>query len=246
MLMEPQMWRESGQYIIELVNEGKITEERLNDAVSRILYVKFVAGVFEEIDYEEEQRLLAEFGSDEHRAVARRAVKESLVVMKDDNNTLQNLKNAKYITIEGMAGNNIGRQCGGWTITWQGKSGKITQGTTIFEAIKNERKDEATVKYKIDGSYDEETDAIIAVFGEGPYAEYAGDRDGVVLMEEVDAKMLDSLRENLKASNDVPVIAIIVAGRPIEMSEYEDMFDAVIMAWLPGTEGAGVADFLFE
>ncbi len=243
MFMEVSAWDETAQDIIALVNEGTITEERLNDAVSRILYVKFVAGLFEETGADE-AALMEEVGSEAHREVARKAVRESLVLLKDDGKALDALRSADHITVEGDAAYNIGRQCGGWTINWQGISGKITVGTTVIEAIYGRVKDHATVKHSVDGTFDAETDAIVAVFGEMPYAETDGDRDGVVKMTDNDAKMLDSLRENLKG-NDKPVIGIIIAGRPIDMTGYEDLFDVLIMAWLPGTEGEGISDVLF-
>lgn len=244
MLMEPNSWGECAKYIVELVNEGKISAERIDDAVSRILYVKFVAGLFDD-EIGNEQEYLDAFGSEEHREVARRAVRESLVLLKNENDALNKLKDAKFITMEGPAAYDMGRQCGGWTISWQGMSGKVTAGTTIVEGIYNEVKDYATVKHKVDGSFAEETDAIIAVFGELPYAETDGDRNGSVEVAAVDNKTLKGLRENIKDHKDIPVIGIVISGRPINISEYEDMFDAIIMAWLPGTEGEGIADVLF-
>ena len=252
MLMQVSTWDTCAKYIVQLVNEGRISEERIDDAVSRILYVKFTAGLFEEeIGSDEEKAAIDRFGSDEHREVARRAVRESLVLLKNDmvgdETAIDALKSATYITMEGSAAYDMGRQCGGWTISWQGQSGKITAGTTIIEGVYAAVKDTATLKHSVDGSFDTElTDAVIAVFGEVPYAETDGDRDDIVKMAANDVKMLNALKENIAGiDDDVPVIGIIIAGRPIDISDYEDMFDAIIMAWLPGTEGEGIADVLF-
>lgn len=248
MIMEPYSWDECAKYLVELVNEGKITEERIDDAVSRILYVKFTAGLFEEeIGSDEEKALIEAFGSEEHREVARRAVKESLSYIKEDTAAIEKLKNASYITVEGEAAYNLGRQCGGWTISWQGQAGNITEGTTIIEGIYDYTKDSATLKHSVDGSYNEETDTIVAVFGEMPYAESDGDRSDTPTICAKDIEMLDALKANLESSDDdVTTIGIVIAGRPLDLTDYEDMFDCIIMAYLPGTEGEGVADFLFE
>lgn len=250
MLMQPTTWDNCAKYIVELVNEGRLSEERVNDAVSRILYVKFTAGLFEEeIDSEYEQSLRLNFGSQDHRAVARQAVRESLVLLKNEEvngmNAFELLRDADFVTVEGSAAYDIGRQCGGWTITWQGMSGKITTGTTIVEAVYAEIGDHAAVKHSVDGSLAEETNAIIAVFGELPYAETDGDRDDSADVAAADVRMLEGLKENLEGKEDIPVIGIVIAGRPIDISAYEDMFDVIIMAWLPGTEGQGVSDVLF-
>lgn len=248
MLMQPNNWESIAKYIVELTKAGTITEERIDDAVSRILYVKFTAGLFEEeINSAEQQALLDNFGSEEHREVARRAVRESLVLLKNDSvngkSALETLKESSFITLEGQAAFDMGRQCGGWTISWQGQSGKIDPGTTIIEGIYNAAKDYASIKHSVDGSFAEETDAVIAVFGEVPYAESDGDRKETVNIAATDMKMLDALKENLENSDAVSV-AIIIAGRPVDISAYEDMFDAIVMAWLPGTEGEGIADVL--
>lgn len=250
MLMQPTTWDNCAKYIVDLVKDGTITEERVNDAVSRILYVKFAAGLFEEkIGGEYQKTLLDSFGDEYHRAVARQAVRESLVLLKNDKvsgvKALDALNAADYITVEGKAAYDMGRQCGGWTITWQGMSGNITPGTSIVQGIFNAVKDRATVKHSVDGSFNDETNAIVAVFGEIPYAESDGDRDGKVKVAAADTRMLEKLRDNTEGRDDIPVIGIVISGRPIDISQYEDMFDAIIMAWLPGTEGDGIGDVLF-
>lgn len=254
MLMEVSTWRDCINGIVENVKNGKITEERIDDAVSRILYVKFVAGLFEEeIGGATEQDLLANYGSDESRELARRAVRESLVCLKNDKvgkaSAIEALKDATNVTICGSKAFDLGDQCGGWTITWQGQSGnKITNGTTIIQGIHNQIKDYAKVNHSVDGTLAEGTDAVVVVIGEKPYAETDGDRSkkADICASADDKEMMEKLLPNLeKLPKDVPVILVVVAGRPINIETYVDTFDGVVMAWLPGTEGQGVADVLF-
>lgn len=251
MFMEPYSWKDCINALIALVDDGRVSEERIDDAVSRILRVKFTAGMFEEeIGGDVEASCFNDFGSEEHREVARRAVRESIVLLKNESigeeTAIQKLASAKNISVSGLKAYDIGSQCGGWTITWQGQSGKITQGTTIIEGLAEVRAEDVALSHSGDGTLAEGTDAVIAVFGETPYAETDGDRNGNTLnISANDISMLEGLRENIASLPEgTPVVAVIVAGRPINISEYADMFDAIVMAWLPGTEGAGVADIL--
>ncbi|MCM1283536.1 MAG: glycoside hydrolase family 3 protein [Muribaculaceae bacterium] len=252
--MEVTTWETVMMYLIELVDEGGVTQERIDDAVSRILRVKFKAGLFEEeVGGATEQQCLSDFGSDAHREIARRAVRESLVLLKNDtvgsSTATEALANAASISVSGQKAYDIGSQCGGWTISWQGSSGKITQGTTLIEGFANAVGENVRLSHNVDGSIKEGADAVIAVFGEVPYAETNGDSPADSLKPAAaDIEMLTALRANLDAMPDrseIPVIGIVITGRPINIAEYMDMFDAVIIAWLPGTEGAGVADVLF-
>ena len=253
LFMEPYTWEECMKAIVRLVEEGDISMERLDDAVSRVLRVKFEAGLFEEtVGGEKEQELLENFGSEEHRQIARQAVRESLVLLKNDMvgdvDALTALREASDIQVVGQKAYDIGAQCGGWTISWEGHTGKITQGTTIIEGIAAATEDQGvTLSHNASGKVEETKDAVIAVFGEGPYVESGGDRttEGLQIAAN-DKTVLESLRNCLeRREDDIPVVAIIIAGRPLPITEYLDMFDAVIMAWLPGTEGEGVADVLF-
>lgn len=254
LLMEVSSWETAIDLLVQLVEEGVITEERINDAVSRILYVKFEAGLFEEeVNGAAEQTLMEQFGSEEHRAVARQAVRESLVLLKNEavGNALaiDALQDAKNIMVIGQRAYDMGSQCGGWTITWQGSAGNITQGTTIIQGFANQVEDDVKLTHNLDGTINDDNDAIIVVIGEEPYAETEGDRLADTLtVAENDRKLLAALEENLENMpnrEEVPVVCVIVAGRPIDLAEYMDMFDAVVMAWLPGTEGEGVGEVLF-
>lgn len=254
LIMEVSTWEEVHTLLVELVEEGRVSEERIDDAVSRILYVKFEAGLFEEeINGATEQALMEAYGSDEHRAVARQAVRESLVLLKNDTVggtlAIDALKDAKNIIVMGQRAFDIGSQCGGWTIEWQGRAGNITQGTPIIQGFANAIGEDVKIAHNVDGTVSEENDAIIVVIGETPYAEMNGDKSGeMIKVAANDEQLMAALRENLAnmpGSEDVPVIGIIIAGRPINIADYMDTFDALVMAWLPGTEGDGVADVLF-
>lgn len=253
LFMEVSTWKEVAKIIKSLVEDGKVPMEQIDDAVRRILRVKFEAGLFEEeINSANEQALQAEIGSEEHREVAREAVRKSLVLLKNDNvgeqTAIEALQTATNIRLFGQKAYDIGAQCGGWTISWQGLTGKTTIGTTIIDGIAAEIMPEKKLSHNVKGEIAEENDALIVVVGEGPYAETDGDRgENSVTINATDKTMLENLRQSLADSgkDDIPVIAIIVAGRPLDITEYMDMFDGIIMAWLPGTEGAGIADVLF-
>lgn len=251
MLMEPYTWEEVIQHITANVEDGSISQERVDDAVRRILRVKFEAGLFEEqIDSDTENALLAEFGSDAHRELAREAVRKSLVLLKNatvnGQTAMEALADSTHILVVGTKGNDIGMQCGGWTISWQGSAGEITEGTTILEGLQNAAGDRDII-YNTDGTVTGEEDAIIVVAGENPYAETSGDRSSSNLTITNDDKALIAGMDTALTTareNGVPVILLLINGRPITIADYVDRFDAIVEAWLPGTEGDGVADVL--
>lgn len=253
LFMEPYSWKECMDIIVELVQEGTISLERVDDSVRRILRVKLEAGLFEEeVNGATEQTLRENFGSAEHRKVARQAVRESLVLLKNEEvaggwDALSALNQAKNIQVIGQAANDIGIQCGGWTISWQGMKGDITQGTTIFEGFQKLGEEKGIeVTHDITGSIEEEAQALVVVVGELPYAETDGDRgEFAMTVSQNDKRMLQKLTGLYQEEGkELPVIAVIVGGRPLDIAEYEEFFDAVVMAWLPGTEGDGVAEVL--
>lgn len=253
LLMEPDNWKNAYKELLKDVEDGTITEERLDDAVARNLRVKFVAGLFEE-EFGEAAELedISNFGSAEHREVAREAVRKSLVLLKNnqvgDATAINALANAANITVAGQKAFDLGSQCGGWTVTWQGMSGNktIKGGTSIIQGLAEELGENGKISHTVDGTVKEGSDAVIVVFGETPYAETDGDRkEAIPMISSGDREMLEALRPNVSAlGEDVPVIAVVVAGRPLDLRAYDDMFDAVVMAWLPGSEGQGVADVL--
>ncbi|MBO4824146.1 MAG: glycoside hydrolase family 3 protein [Lachnospiraceae bacterium] len=252
MFMEAQEWDRCAQTIIKLVKKGEISEERLDDAVSRILRVKFMSNMFdEEVGPAHENELFDEFGSEENREVARRAVRESLVLLKNGNvdgkHAMEKIKEATNITVCGSGAFDIGRQCGGWTISWQGEVGNITLGTPIVQGIYDEVKEYAKVSHSVQGELDAASDVIVTVVGENPYAESDGDVTPSGLKPiSGDIKLLETVEEQIATNGNNPLkVLIIISGRPIDINDYVDKYDAVIMAFLPGTEGEGIADVLF-
>jgi len=225
-------------FLKELVNEGKVSLNRIDDAVRRILKVKFELGLFE--NPMTDKNLTMQIGSKEHRDVARDAVRQSLVLLKNDNKVLPLSKNLKRIHVTGKSADDIGNQCGGWTISWQGKSGNvISGGTTILQAIKNTVDKGTKVTTSTDGSGAEGADVCIVVVGETPYAEMIGDREDLSLAKE-DVAAIEKAK-----SSGVPVVVVLLSGRPLLIEPELKSSNAFIAAWLPGTEGQGVADVLF-
>ncbi|MFW6287805.1 MAG: glycoside hydrolase family 3 C-terminal domain-containing protein, partial [bacterium] len=170
-------------------------------------------------------------GSPEHREVAREAVRKSLVLLKNDG--LLPLNKNMQLYVGGSSADNIGRQSGGWTITWQGLSGNITEGTTILEGI-----EDTLIEGKVVDDINQ-ADAAVIIVGEKPYAEGVGD-DADLQLSEVDIEELEKVQESGK-----PTLVIMISGRPLMISEYIQDWDAFVAAWLPGTEGQGVADLIF-
>ncbi|NDV62926.1 carbohydrate-binding protein [Puniceicoccales bacterium CK1056] len=219
------------------VNAGQVSQARIDDAVRRILTVKFESGLFE-TPYAD-RHLLGQVGSAAHRAVARQAVAESLVVIKNDNQLVPLAKDLSRIHVAGKNADDLGNQCGGWTISWQGSSGATTIGTTIRQAIADTVSPGTTVSYSLDGSGAAGADVGIVVVGETPYAEGAGD-DTNLSLDPSDLAAINNVR-----AAGIPVIVILVSGRPMYIESHLPNWDAFIAAWLPGTEGQGVADVLF-
>ena len=220
----------------ESIKEGLISADRINDAVARILKTKFEIGLFEKPFAD--RSLLNKVGSKEHRAIARDAVKQSLVVLKN-NGVLPISKDLGQIHVAGKNADDLGNQCGGWTITWQGESGPLTKGTTIYEAIQVAVSSFTNVTYSKDGSGAKGANLGIVVVGETPYSEMMGDKETLQL----DKKDLQAIENVRKAG--VPVVVVIVSGRPLIIEDQVEKWDGLVAAWLPGSEGKGVTDVLF-
>ncbi len=221
----------------EAVEEGSIPRSRIDDAVRRILKIKFRMGLFE--NPFTDRSLTEKIGSKEHRAVARQAVRQSLVLLKNNNGLLPLSKNMERILVSGKNADDLGNQCGGWTISWQGESGSVTEGTTILEGIREVVSPATEVLFSRDGFGAKDADVAIVVVGETPYAEWEGDKADLTL----DNEDRETLRRVKSAG--IPLVVIIVSGRPLIIESEIDDWDALIAAWLPGTEGQGVADVLF-
>jgi beta-glucosidase len=221
----------------QAVEKKDISEERINDAVRRILRAKFALGLFEH-PYPD-STYIQTVRSDEHLALARQAVRESLVLLKNDNSALPIAKDTPSIYVAGQGADDIGMMCGGWTITWQGESGNIQIGTTIISAIKAAVSPNTTVEYDKYGRFDGEADVGIVVVGEMPYAEGVGDEADLSLSA-ADVKVIDNVRPLVDK-----LIVVIISGRPLVITDQFQGADAWVAAWLPGSEGQGVTDVLF-
>lgn len=239
MVMVPNDYKTFLSLLKQAVQNGQVTQARVDDAVSRILTKKFELGLFER-PYTD-RTLTSVVGSAAHRAIAREAVRKSLVLLKNQNNVLPLAKSGGKIFVAGKDADDIGNQSGGWTISWQGKSGNTTTGTTILAGIRSAVGSGATVTYSRDGAgIDASYRAAIAVVGETPYAEGAGDRTGSMTLDSTDLATLQRLQ-----ATGVPVIVVLVSGRPLDIASQVGNWAGLVAAWLPGTEGAGVADVLF-
>jgi beta-glucosidase len=241
MVMEPTRYKEYMADLKALVDEGTVPMSRIDDAVTRILRVKAAMGMLDPNRSQlADRNLWKTFGSPEHRAVARQAVRESLVLLKNRNKTLPLAKTAARIHVAGKNADDIGNQCGGWTIDWQGKSGEVTTGgTTVLAAIKKAAGPKTQVTFSKDGAGAAGATVGVVVIGERPYAEMQGDRADLRLAaEDVEAV------KTMKAAG-IPVVVVLLSGRPMILDDVLAQADAVIAAWLPGTEGDGVADVLF-
>lgn len=241
MVMVPQRYREFFDTLRALVKEGRVPMSRIDDAVRRILRVKFAIGLMDKNrNHMADRSLQKRFGSAEHRQVARECVRESLVLLKNENKALPISKKIARIHVAGKSADDIGNQCGGWTITWQGASGNITTGgTTILKAIENTAPKNMKITFSKDGAGAAGADIGIVVIGETPYAEMLGDREDLSLAKE-DIDAID----NMKRAG-IRVVAVLLSGRPMIIDQVLGKCDAFVAAWLPGTEGQGVADVLF-
>ena len=222
---------------IEAVKEGAIPIERIDDAVHRILKVKKQIGLFNApIKNPSNKNVL---GSKSHRDLARESVRKSLVLLKNENKILPLKKVGKKITLVGDHADNIGFQCGGWTIHWQGGSGDITPGTTILDAFKSAVSDSSSIRYSKNADNLLGSDIIVVAIGEEPYTEGVGDRDSLLLSKK-DRELLEKVKRA-----KIPYVVILISGRPMIINKELDSSHAFIAAWLPGTEGEGISDVLF-
>ena len=245
MYMAPDSWKELYRTTLAHAKDGTLPMARLDDAVRRILRVKLRAGLFEAgkpsaRPYGGRFELL---GSAEHRALARQAVRESLVLLKNAGSVLP-LKPGAKILVAGDGADNLTKQTGGWTLSWQGtgtKRSDFPNAQSIWEGIDEQvRAAGGTATLSPDGSFASKPDVAIVVFGEEPYAEFQGDRPDVGFD---DAKALALLRK-LKAAG-IPTVSVFLSGRAMWVNPFLNASDAFVAAWLPGSEGGGVADMLF-
>ena len=241
-------WKPLYENTITQVQQGEISHERIDDAVRRILRVKIRAGLFEKPSPANRtfSGKTALIGAKAHRDVAQNAVRQSLVLLKNKNNILP-LSPKQHILVAGDGADNIGKQSGGWTVTWQGTqntNAEFPGGTSIYKGIADQVKAAGgTTTLSVDGKFSEKPDVAVVVFGEDPYAEGHGDRKTLdyQLGEKRDLALLQSFKEK-----GIPVVALFISGRPLWMNAEMNVSDAFVAVWLPGSEGAGVADVILK
>ena len=233
-----QPYKKFMRLLKESVEEGSIPLARIDDAVKRILKVKIRNGLFDNPLVENDA--LKVIGSDAHRDIARQAVRESVVVLKNDD-IIPISKDSKSIVVAGRGADNLGMQCGGWTINWQGGQGDITIGTTILDGIKKSVSAETNVIYSEDGQdlNDVDGELAVVVIGEDPYTEFFGDKDNLDLLND-DINTINNLK-----NKGYKVMVLLISGRPMNIAEHIDDWDGFAAIWLPGSEGDGVSDILF-
>ena len=247
MYMAPDSWKGLYESTLKHVKEGTIPMERLDDAVRRILRVKIASGIFTKGAPSSrpnagKTNLL---GLPEHKAIARQAVRESMVLLKNNDQTLP-LDASQTILVIGDGADNISKACGGWTLSWQGTghtNDEFPNGESILAGIK---KAVATsggkVVFSPAGDTDVEADVVIAVYGEDPYAEFQGDRSNLDFVPNgFDVNKLAEFK-----AKGIPVVSVFLSGRPMWTNPEINASDAFVAAWLPGSEGGGVADLLFQ
>src|SRR5690349_4251478 len=240
MFMVSVKYRELYNSLLELVKENRVPMSRVDDAVTRILRVKFAMGLEPGRAPLADRKLHSSFGSEAHRDVARECVRASLVLLKNDRRVLPASKKLNRIHVAGKSADDIGNQCGGWTISWQGKSGdNTTGGTTILKAIQETVSPQTKVTFSKDGTDASGADLGIVVIGETPYAEMIGDRKTLELGDE-DVAVVEKMKHA-----GMPLVVVLLSGRPLIIDKVIDKADAFVAAWLPGTEGRGVTDVLF-
>ncbi|TNE63996.1 MAG: glycoside hydrolase family 3 protein [Alphaproteobacteria bacterium] len=245
-VMVPQDWKGFYENTLQDAKAGIISSARLDEAVRRILRMKFRAGLFDKP--RPSARGVAGkdgiIGQPAHKALAREAVRKSLVLLKNKDHVLP-IQPGKTVLVIGDGADNIGKQAGGWTISWQGTGNQNSDfpgGTSIYDGIK-ERVEAAggTVVLAADGKTDVKPDVVIAVYGENPYAEFQGDRD-TLEYEPGDKTDLALVKPWHDAG--IPVVSVFLSGRPLWVNPEMNASDAFVAAWLPGSQGAGVADVL--
>jgi len=248
MAMASDSWKGFYDTTLAAVKDGTISQERLDEAVRRILRVKMRLGLFE-AGKPSSRAVGGQFaliGAPEHRAVARQAVRESLVLLKNQGGVLP-LSPKQRILVAGDGANDVGKQAGGWTLNWQGTGTTrkdFPNADTIYEGIAQQVKSAGgEAALAVDGKYTTKPDVAVVVFGENPYAEFQGDLPTLAYKPGDDSDL--ELLKRFKAEG-IPVVAVFLSGRPLWVNREINASDAFVAAWLPGSEGAGIADVLLR
>ena len=248
MPMASDSWKGIYETTLAAVKDGSIGQERLDDAVRRILRVKMRLGLFE-AGKPSSRTVGGQFaliGAPEHRELARQAVRESLVLLKNQGGVLP-LAPKQRILVAGDGADDVGKQAGGWTLNWQGTGTTrrdFPNADTIFEGIAQQaRAGGGHAELAVDGKYAAKPDVAVVVFGEDPYAEFQGDLPTLAYKPGDDSDL--ELIKRLKADG-IPVVAVFLSGRPLWVNREINASDAFVAAWLPGSEGGGIADVLLR
>ena len=245
MYMAPDSWRELYGNLLASARDGSLSMERLDQAVMRILRVKIRSGLLDsKKPSARASSNISMLGADEHRAIAREAVRKSMVLLKNQGNILP-IKADQSVLVAGSGADSIELQSGGWTLNWQGEGNdndEFQAAQTIYAGLAEAMAASGgKAILSPDGSFTSKPDIAVVVFGEPPYAEYRGDRSDLVF-EQADGENL-ALLKSFQAQN-IPVVAVFLSGRPMWMNAHINASNAFVAAWLPGTEGGGVADVL--
>ena len=248
MYMAAGSWKGLFETTLQQAENGEVDMDRLNDAVRRILRVKLRAGLMEA--GKPSSRPYAgqydQLGKPENRAVARQAVRESLVLLKNNGKCLP-LSPSSTILVSGDGADDIGKQSGGWTLTWQGTGNKkedFPGGSSIYDGIKQQVQSAGgKAILAVDGTTDEKIDAAVVVFGEDPYAEFQGDIKNLAYSptQDTDYQLLKKFKDA-----GIPTVAVFISGRPLWVNRELNACDAFVAAWLPGSEGVGIADVILK
>lgn len=246
-LMEPYTANECATYLVEAVEEGSISQERMDEAVTRIIQLKLDAGLFEDPYLNNITTVQQKTGSEEYRKLAEELVEKSQVLIKNENDILP-FKNGTKIFVTGPALDDSGIQCGGWTREWNGRSdkhwsGEFIQGTTTILEGLEQVADEYNLTIITDENLASDADVTLLCLGETPYAEWNGDTADLSITGSHGA---EGNKQSIEFAKSIgkPTVTLIVAGRNVIIEEYKDDWDAIVMCGLPGTEGKGVADVL--
>lgn len=248
MYMASGSWKGLFETTLKQAENGEVDMDRLNDAVRRILRVKIRSGLME-ADKPSSRPYAGQFdqlGKPEHRAVARQAVRESLVLLKNNGRCLP-LSPASTILVAGDGADNIGKQSGGWSLSWQGTGNTKADfpgGSSVYDGIKQQVEAAGgKAVLSVDGETDAEVDVAVVVFGEDPYAEFQGDVQTLAYnpTDDTDYQLLKKFKDA-----GIPTVAIFISGRPMWVNRELNACDAFVAAWLPGSEGVGIADVILK
>lgn len=247
MFMAPDSWKDLYESTLKHVKDGTVPMERLDDAVRRILRVKMASGIFTKGAPSTRKNAGDEslLGLPKNRAIARQAVRESMVLLKNNGGLLP-LDAKKTILVVGDGAESISKACGGWTRSWQGvghTNEEFPNSESILDGIREAvHKAGGKVIYSANGDARVAADVVIAIYGEDPYAEFQGDRENLDFVPNgFDVNTLAKFQ-----SQGIPIVSVFLSGRPLWSNPEINLSDAFVAAWLPGTEGGGISDLLFQ